>query len=199
VSSFERTIELDQGSSRGIAVGMPVVTGGGLLGRIAQVSDSRSRVELITDPDVSVGVRLVRSGDFGATRGEGLDRPIEVDLIALDTPVLLGESVVTSGLQGSAYPEGLLVGTVTGVRPEPVADSQAVELEPAVDAGRVRFATVLLFEPEPAPPPPTTVPAATVPTTPTTAVGDGVATTTAATQAPTSASISTVAPDEVAP
>jgi len=198
VSSFDRTIELDEGSSRGIAVGMPVVTGGGLLGRIAQVSDSRSRVELVTDPDVSVGVRLVRSGDFGATRGQGLNRTIEVDLISLDTPVLLGESVVTSGLQGSAYPEGLLVGTVVGVRPEPVADSQALELEPAVDAERVRFATVLLFEPEPAPPPPTTAPAATVPATP--EDGTGIATTTAAPEAPTSASISTVTEqDETAP
>lgn len=174
VSSFERTIELDRGSDDGIELGMPVTTGGGLLGRISHVSPSRSRVELITDPDVAVGIRLVRSGDRGTTRGEGPGRPILVDLIALDTPVTPGESVVTSGLQGSPYPEGLLVGTVTAARPEPIADRQAVEVAPVASADSLRFATVILFQPEPLPTTTTTTTTTTVPDDPaTTAVPTG--------------------------
>lgn len=183
VSSFERTIELDRGGDDGIELGMPVTTGGGLLGRIAQVSASRSRVELVTDPDVTVGVRLVKSGDLGTTRGEGPDRPIVIDLISLDTPVLPGESVVTSGLRGSSYPEGLLVGTVTAARPEPIADRQVVEVRPVATADDLRFATVILFEPLPLPepitttdpdPPATTTPGATsVPGAPATTTTPG--------------------------
>ena len=181
VSSFERTLELSRGGGDGISVGMPVVSGGGLIGRISQVSPSRSRVQLITDPEVSVGVRLVRSGDVGASRGQGPGRPLEVDLISLETPVLPGESVVTSGIQGSQYPEGLLMGTVVDVDPLPIADSQVVMVRPAADADGLRFATVLLFEPEPIPVPTTT----TVPsTTPETPAGEQPATTAVDTTSP---------------
>jgi rod shape-determining protein MreC len=183
VSSFERTIELDRGSDDGIRVGMPVVSGGGLLGQVAQVSPSRSRVQVITDPDMSVGVRMVRSGDVGATRGQGPDRPLQVDLISLETPVLPGESVVTSGIQGSRYPEGLLVGTVVDVDPVPVANLQTVLVRPAARADGLRFATVLLFTPEPVPTTTTTTPSTTSTSSPgSTAVPDTTGTpTTAAT------------------
>jgi cell shape-determining protein MreC len=112
-----------------------------------------------------VGVRLVRSGDVGASRGQGPDRPLEVDLISLETPVLPGESVVTSGIQGSQYPEGLLVGTVVDVDALPIADSQVVMVRPAAAADGLRFATVLLFEPEPIPVPTTTAVPSTTPAT----------------------------------
>ena len=49
VSNFEQTIELDKGSSDGIAVDMPVVSGDGLVGRVVQVSRSRAMVHPVVD------------------------------------------------------------------------------------------------------------------------------------------------------
>ena len=49
-SNFQNTIDIDKGSSVGIAVGMPVVSGAGLIGKISKVFPNRSIVLLITDP-----------------------------------------------------------------------------------------------------------------------------------------------------
>ena len=54
---------------------------------------------------------------------------------------------LTAGLQGSPYPEGLVVGTVAGVDARPVEGRQLVLVDPAPDLERLRFATVLLFRP----------------------------------------------------
>jgi rod shape-determining protein MreC len=57
-SNFDQTITLNQGSRRGIKVGMPVVTSGGLVGRIEQVSPRQAVVRLISDPESTAGVRF---------------------------------------------------------------------------------------------------------------------------------------------
>jgi rod shape-determining protein MreC len=57
-SNFDQTITINQGTRRGIKVGMPVVTSGGLVGRIEQASPRQSVVRLLSDPESTVGVRF---------------------------------------------------------------------------------------------------------------------------------------------
>ena len=57
-SNFDQTITINQGSRKGVAVGMPVITSGGLVGRIEQVTDRQSVVRLLSDPESTVGVRF---------------------------------------------------------------------------------------------------------------------------------------------
>ena len=90
VSNYQRTLELDKGSRDGITVGMPVETGAGVIGRISNVSVTRSQVELLTDPNFDVGVRMVRSGDDGIASGRGHNEDLEVSFIELDTVVIPG-------------------------------------------------------------------------------------------------------------
>ncbi len=70
-SILQFTFEIDKGSESGIARGMPVVSGGSLVGRIVRVTSSRSTVRLLSDPSLSVGVRLSRTGDLGVATGNG--------------------------------------------------------------------------------------------------------------------------------
>jgi rod shape-determining protein MreC len=49
-NNFQNTIEIDRGSADGILVGMTVVGGAGLVGKITQVFENRSIVLLVTDP-----------------------------------------------------------------------------------------------------------------------------------------------------
>ena len=152
VSNYQRTLELDKGSRDGITVGMPVETGAGVIGRISNVSVTRSQVELLTDPNFDVGVRMVRSGDDGIASGRGHNEDLEVSFIELDTVVIPGETVVTSGFQGSTFPEGLLIGTVVDVVPNAVQGTQRITIHPAADLDRLRWVQVLLFDadaPEP--------------------------------------------------
>lgn len=60
-SNFQYTVEISKGSSDGIRVGMPVVNGAGLVGKITQVFPDSSIVLLITDPEFSVGAKILTS------------------------------------------------------------------------------------------------------------------------------------------
>jgi rod shape-determining protein MreC len=58
LSNFDQTIEINQGSSKGIRIGMPVINGAGLIGRIAGVSPNSAKVRLITDPNFAMAVKI---------------------------------------------------------------------------------------------------------------------------------------------
>ena len=147
LSNFELSLDIDKGSDDGIAIGMPVVTGNGLVGRVSQVTPSTARVTPIITRGFAVGIRMVRSGDLGVAEGQGSGKSLLIDLVELDSPITPGESVLTAGLQGSPFPEGLVVGTVAGVDARPVEGRQLVLVDPSADLERLRFAAVLLFLP----------------------------------------------------
>lgn len=69
--NFQNTVEINVGARDGIAVGMPVTDGAGLVGRITRVKPSSSIVLLITDPayhvsaEVLMASRDVDGGDVG--------------------------------------------------------------------------------------------------------------------------------------
>ncbi|MHB8670508.1 MAG: rod shape-determining protein MreC [Acidimicrobiales bacterium] len=158
-SNFQLTVELDRGTAAGVANGMPVVTGAGLVGRVVEVSKRRASVLLASDPT---------SNDVGAARGSGPSAPLTVDFVDLATKVVRGEVVVTSGLQGSIFPPGIPVGRVRTARVPKGALQQEVTLDPVVDLGHLDFVKVLRWPPagssshegsQPASPPAPSVPA----------------------------------------
>lgn len=142
-SNFELTIAIDKGANQGVARGMPVVTGTGLVGRITDVTRNRSVVQLVVDDDFSVGIRVDPQGDVGVASGRGIRRPMEVDLLEQANEFTRGQVVVTSGLQQSQFPPGIPVGRITKATARENELDQDVEIEPVVDLGRLAFVTVL--------------------------------------------------------
>jgi rod shape-determining protein MreC len=57
--NFQQTVEINQGSKRGIRVGMPVVNAAGLVGKITSVTPDSAVVLLISDQNYSVTVKVV--------------------------------------------------------------------------------------------------------------------------------------------
>jgi rod shape-determining protein MreC len=143
-SNFQNTIVIDRGSDNRLAVGMPVVTGGGLVGRVLETSRTRATIQLITDRSASVGVRMTGSGEVGVATGSGATEALKVDFVAATATVAPGEAVVTSGLEGSPYPPEIPVGTVRSTDRPPGAVQQEIRVDPAVDLGRLEFVKVLL-------------------------------------------------------
>lgn len=152
VSNFEQTIELDRGSHDGIAVDMVVVSGDGLVGRVVQVSRTRSMVRLITDPASSVGVRFARSNEVGIAEGEGAARKMSVGFVDVGVDVRRRELAVTSGLNDSVFPAGIPVGRVVMASSQPGELQQDVTMNPLVDLKHLRFVRVLRHKPEPVAP-----------------------------------------------
>lgn len=142
-TGIERIIEIDRGSGDGVAAGMPVVVGSGLVGRVLDVySDDRATLRLISDPRFSVGVSGVVSGETALATGDGDDRPLRVEVQAQGlSDIADGERFETNAFS-ERFPPDIPVGRF---RFDDVSNSAT--LEPFVDLESLVFVTVLLTEP----------------------------------------------------
>ena len=144
-SNFEVTLRLDRGTSSGVAVGMPVVSGAGLIGRVVQAASHESTVLLLTDASSNVGVR--DGNVLGITTGQGKSHPMRIDYVPPGSPVHAGDVMVTSGLQGSQFPGGIPVGKVTAVSQPRDALQETLQMQPVADLTAIQFVDVLRWSP----------------------------------------------------
>ncbi len=148
-SDFAATVQLDKGSTAGVAVGMPVVGGAGLVGQVIEVWSSGSTVRLVTDVRSSVGVRFGTAGDLALAQGSGIGRPLAVNLIAPGTTLHKGEVLTTSGLQGAQFPPDVPVARVKSFSSTPSATEEAVTAQPLADLAVLSYVDVLQWQPSP--------------------------------------------------
>jgi rod shape-determining protein MreC len=147
-SNFSHAVEIDKGSKDGLQVGMPAAAAAGLVGKVTQVTDSSATVQLITDPEFRVGVRLATTGSLGTARGQGRDEPLVVDSsMNPQAKVAKGTGLTTSGIDQSTFPPGVPVGTVQSVRAGSGGLSLELVVKPLVDVDRLSYITVLRWEP----------------------------------------------------
>jgi rod shape-determining protein MreC len=139
----EGRIEIDKGSSAGLKVNMCVVTAAGLVGKLVQVDGTRSIVELVTSPDLAVGVRI--GDDVTVARGAGRGNPLRAtEGVSRDTKAGPGDPVLTSGGASSRFPPDIPVGRVASVDRATGTAIVTVDLAAAVED--IDFVTVLLYE-----------------------------------------------------
>lgn len=148
LSNFQHTVELDKGSDDGLAEGMPVVTGAGLVGHLTQVTGQRSVVRLITDPAFTFGIRLARSGEVGMLHGTGEGDPLVVDAgVELNVEVSERESITTCGCERSIFPPDIPVGRVLSVDTAADQLSQVLEVRPLAALDDLSYVRVLQWVP----------------------------------------------------
>jgi rod shape-determining protein MreC len=148
LSNFQHTIEIDKGTDDGLAQGMPVVTGAGLVGTLTQVTGSRSVVQLITDPDFVVGIRLARTGEVGLGHGTGEGSPLVVDEgIDLNVRVTPREAIATCGCNRSRFPGDIPIGRVSDISVAPNQLSQVLEIDLLADVENLSYVRVLQWAP----------------------------------------------------
>ncbi len=157
VSNFENNIRIDRGTDDGVDVNMVVVTEDGLVGRIAEVTPSRSVVELVDSQDFGIGVRLATASApvTFTLRGQGRGQPLRIQGQIPAGTVRNDDALVTSGLDRSLFPSDIPVGRIVNV-PEATPGGGAsstmlenVEVRPFVDPRELTFVTVLLWRPRP--------------------------------------------------
>jgi rod shape-determining protein MreC len=141
--NFESTVVLNKGTGDGIVVDQPVVSGRGLLGRIARASGKRSTVLLLTDRDSGVSVRDARTGVVGVINGRPDAEVQTLDLVEANAPIRAGDELVTGGTVGGPYPPDIPVGRVTSVRQRPGDLLSRITVELYADAGTTEFVRVL--------------------------------------------------------
>lgn len=146
VGSFDWSVQIDRGSDDGIEVGMPVVAGEGLVGRIIATASNRSTVLLVTDPTSGVGVRVQRSGVTGIAEGRTGRDTLKLAFVEATADVQNGDLIVTSGLQNGRYPAGITVGRIENFTKRPGALDLDAQIRPAVDLSTLDFVKVLKYK-----------------------------------------------------
>jgi len=142
ISPFLHYIIINRGSDDGLRRGMPVVSSQGLVGRVAAVTAGGARVQLISDPDTAINVRIQPSGAEALLQGS-ITGDLTVEAIPQDANIQNGDLVLTSGLGGN-YPPDILIGQISGVRQRPVELFQSATIEPVVDFSLLEIVLVIV-------------------------------------------------------
>jgi rod shape-determining protein MreC len=148
-SVWFNTITINRGSTSGVAINMPVVTGGGIVGRVITVSPFASQVMLITDEKAGAGAvvgQLGQSGALGSVRGRadlgvGL---VEMRYVSGLEKVEVNDNVMTTGQDG-IYPPGLNVGRVVDVRNGTATQAHQIYIQPGAQLDHLEEVAVLLY------------------------------------------------------
>jgi rod shape-determining protein MreC len=138
-----KTVIIDRGSIAGVEKDQPVVTAGGLVGRVISVSPISSRVLLITDERHGAGAIVAQTAEnrlVGILKGK--DHSLcELKLLSEGGKLDNGEEVITSG-QDQKYPRGLLIGRVRNLTGSGFIP-QAIDVEPAAALQKLETVAVL--------------------------------------------------------
>ena len=140
-SPFLHYLIIDHGSDDGIQRGMPVVTQQGLVGRIDAVTASAARVQLITDPNSRVNVRLQEQNESAQIEGS-ITGDVSLGMVAQNVTLNPGDILLTSGLGGN-YPTDILVGQVENIEDMENELFKSASVQPVIDFTALRAILVI--------------------------------------------------------
>jgi rod shape-determining protein MreC len=139
-SAFDNVRYIDKGSKDGIVKGQAVVDEDGLVGRVDLVSAGAARIRLITDPVVSVGVRVLSTNETGFVSGRG-DGPLHLEMFRAKEAVYEGDRVVTDG---SRFPPGIAVGTIRRTADAEVGFVLRTDVDPAARLSQIDYVKIIV-------------------------------------------------------
>ena len=132
---FVRSVLINGGVTSGIARGDAVISGEGLVGRVAEAGHQSARILLITDlnsrvPVVSekMRVRAILSGDNSPAPKLVFPPP--------NARLNLGDRIVTSG-HGGVFPAGLPIGRISSI------EDGVIRVKPFADFDQLEYVRIL--------------------------------------------------------
>lgn len=131
---------VDKGSEDGIAVGMNVLAGSGLVGIVSETGKNWARIRSIIDDDSNVSGMSIEthdtcmvSGDLKLMREKGV---IRISMISMDAEFKENSEIVTSHISDK-YLQGILVGYLHEIKVDSSNMTKTAYLMPAVDFERL--------------------------------------------------------------
>ncbi|MBS0320088.1 MAG: rod shape-determining protein MreC [Proteobacteria bacterium] len=111
---FSQRLFIDKGDHDGVAPGEAVIDDLGVVGQVTRVFPAMAEVTLLTNKDHVIPVKVERTGVHSVLYGAGTGQPLELRFMPPSADLLIGDRLVTSGLDGT-YPAGLAVAQVTAI------------------------------------------------------------------------------------
>ncbi len=145
---FDSSI-VNRGSLDGVKLNMPVVTDGGIVGRVTAVSPLTAQVDLITRDKSGLGAivgEIGVSNVLGVVVGTSKKDVVEMRYVPGSVDVQVGQIVYTSGQDG-IYPAGLKVGEIVQVEPGSATTPHKILIRPSSGIDAMQEVGILLYEP----------------------------------------------------
>lgn len=147
-SVFFDAVHIDRGNLDGIAMYMPVVTDGGLVGRITAISPLAAQVDLLTRSTSGVGAVVGQIGEssaIGVVAGTSKKGLLEMKYVPGNIDVKVGQTVFTTG-QDEIFPAGLKIGEIVNVVSGSATTPHVIEIRPAARLDSMQEVGVLLYQ-----------------------------------------------------
>ena len=127
-----------RGQRDGITANETVLNGDGLVGTVVATSPTTATVQLATDANATVGIRMAGDGQIGALSGTANDfsgsAPLKLTLFNANASLKPGQELVTFGsVGGRPYVPGIPIGTITTVTTQPGSLTPTALVKPFAD------------------------------------------------------------------
>jgi rod shape-determining protein MreC len=142
------TVQIDKGRNDGVRTNQPVMTAGGLAGKVIATTGGNARVALITDSSSGVSAEVMPKGVAGVVKPEIGGKDLILDYIPKGSRISKGEVVITSGFKDGAleslFPRGIPIGKVGSVNQDQLETFQRVRVHPYADLRSMDFVQVVI-------------------------------------------------------
>ena len=127
-STFSQTITIDAGTADGISTDMTVMGSTGIVGVVKQTTATSSVVELMSDPNFKIGVRIAGTQSVGVVLGQG-DSHFVLQLLDPAGTIKVGDALVSLGSDGNKpFVAGVPVGRVSAVNTNSASLTQEADV-----------------------------------------------------------------------
>lgn len=143
---WNEQVGINKGGQDGIEENMAVITSEGLIGKIDQVSQFSSSIQLLSDQAVTNRISAMVKGDesiYGFI--EGFDQEngyLKFTKIDIDVELETGQTVATSGL-GGVFPEALVIGEIVDYEYDEFGLTQTAYVEPSANFYHLDYVMVI--------------------------------------------------------
>ncbi len=146
---FTHTLTIAAGSSSGLRIDSPVVSGDGLVGHVSNVFPHTAIVTLLTDLNSFVAARDLRNGVHGGVQPQpGAEGTLALSEVGKQFAVNEGDEIVTDGTHNARYPDiypyGIPIGRVSSVGATDTATFLQVQVQPFANLGSLDAVAVLV-------------------------------------------------------
>ena len=146
-NAFTHSLEIAAGSSAGVRLNSPVVSGDGLVGIVSDVQPQAAVVTLLTDPSTFVAARDIQTQVRGMLH-TGPGGTLILDQVPKQLRVKEGDVLVTDGTHNARYrdlyPYGIPIGRVNSVNATDTATFLQVQVQPFANLGSLDAVAVLV-------------------------------------------------------
>ena len=135
---------INKGSKNGIEKDMGVISSNGVFGIVSEVLPQYSELIPIIHTDFKPSVRIKKNNYLSYISWDGSNsNSLNLNEIPLNIALTIGDTIVSAGLKNTAFPQGIIVGTVSKIRKDK-GIYQSITIKPSTNFKSVQYLYLLI-------------------------------------------------------